>query len=147
MSLTRIVVHNAHASIEGRYPVPNVTLDEVEKLFIVYKANALYEGGEPFFAILFPETVWIVPAFEADIQYFLERAAFVAQARSGIFRVNIPSLPWAWRRRAFGLLPVFSQVDLGAHPRATIPSWKAEGPLALASAHELGLSKMPLDRR
>jgi hypothetical protein len=147
MASARILMHDSHASIEGRDGAQNVLLDEVQQIFIVYRENALFEGEEPFFVVLFPQMVWVIPGFEADIQPFLEKVARIAQTRSGIFRATIASLPRTWRRRAFGLFPVFSEVELGAHPTATVPPWKTEGPLDLTSAHELGLSKIAFNRR
>jgi hypothetical protein len=141
MESAQIVMSGPRASMYvGNRVISTVSVGDADRLIITYRRDPLYQGEEPFFVVSFPDVVWVVPYFAKGIQTFLETTARAAQGHAGVFRAVAERLPWSWRRRALGFLPVFSEVALATHPLNSIPRWHLEGPINPATAHEIAAS-------
>lgn len=96
---------------------------DASALFIVTLENDLYQGEEPFYIVLFDDVAWLVPFFTVGTQNFLKAIKPSVLKKSGVQRVDEFHLPWSWRKRQLGWLPIFPIPRLLACPRNSLPKW------------------------
>lgn len=114
--------------------VDSAATDEIVKLFWLSAADPLYHGEESYYVAVLPDRLWVLPYFTGGIAGFLAEVLPPLEKRGALFRAEVSGCPISWRRRIWGLLPLFPTPALGAHPLRTLPS--LQGSTAI-SAHEI----------
>jgi hypothetical protein len=94
---------------------------EMCKLVWASPADSLFHGEESYYVAFLSDRVWVVPYFTIGIRGFLETVGPVLAKQEALFRAEISACPVPWRRRVFGLVPLFPTPALGTHPVRTVP--------------------------
>jgi hypothetical protein len=111
--------------------------DDVTRLYVIQQENPLYQGDEPFYAVVVGRAVWVVPYFTPGLNKFLAAIRPALEHRKGVTLVAEGKWPWSWRRRWLGFLPLFPTPGLGRHPISSLPEWSADAGHAVSEYPEL----------
>lgn len=110
--------------------------DRAARLHVVALENALYQGEERFLVVEFPDSVWVVPGSTPGIDALGARLHACLGPRRGVVRSTMPTVPFAWRRRVGGFLPLFPIPRLARHVGHFAGSWTEVGPATDADIRE-----------
>lgn len=103
-------------------------VNDVTRLYVVTLENPIYQGEEPFYALVVGRVVWVIPYFTAGLQALLAAVRPVLERVRGVTQVKGAPLPWAWRKKLLGWLPLFPIPRLDCYPVAELPEWaRGEG--------------------
>lgn len=100
-------------------------LQDLSRVQVVFLANGLFQGEEPFYILAFEKSVWVIPDDAAGLVELWRAIKPVAQGR--VERVTDAHLPWTWRKRTFGLLPIFPLPRMGVFDASSLPHWPYSG--------------------
>jgi hypothetical protein len=111
--------------------------DDVTRLYVIKQENALYQGDEPFYAVVVGRAVWVVPYFTPGVRELLVAIRPALERRRGVTLVRDAKWPWSWRRRWLGFLPLFPVPGLGRHRVSSLPAWSADSGHAVSEYPDL----------
>ena len=110
-----------------RAVVATVAVDTLLKLYRVQFESGLFHGEERFAVAVFPGQTWVVPPFTPGLDEFWRACMSVSMRRDACFEVAALGIPWAWRKRVLGFLPIFPIPRLGILRDGSLPSWLESG--------------------
>ena len=105
--------------LRGEESVRAVDVAAVRAVYLVSMADGLFHGEETFAVTVFPGEIWVVPESTPGYDDFW-RACRAAAA--GYFEAVTPGIPWAWRKRVWGL-PLFPTPRLWLATDGVLPVW------------------------
>lgn len=106
-------------------------------LHVVSLENALYQGEERFLLVEFPDSLWVIPSSTPGIDAVGARLHERLAKRHGVVRTSMPTVPFAWRRRIGGFLPLFPIPRLARHVGRLPDGCNRMGPATDADVREL----------
>lgn len=109
--------------VSGARVIDTRDVNDVTHLYVVQQENPLYQGDEPFYALVVGAAVWVIPHFTAGLTELLAAVRPPLERRRGVVSVQDARLPWSWRRRLLGVLPLFPIPSLGSYPLSSLPRW------------------------
>lgn len=112
--------------------VATVVVDTLLKLYRVQFENGLFHGEERFAVAVFPGQTWVVPPFTPGLDEFW---AACLKVSNSFFEVAAPEIPWAWRKRVLGLLPLFPVPRLWI-VRGPLPGWLEDGTIGVGGGFD-----------
>ena len=124
MTEERIDVASDRATLilSGR-PADTIRLAEVQQLHVVHMASGLLHGEEPFFVLVLPDRVWVVPDCISGWDALQDALTPKLLPDGAVLQASAENVPLAWRARVAGFLPLFPTPRLGCHPIRTLPHW------------------------
>lgn len=96
-------------------------IQDLSRVQVVTLVNGLFQGEERFYVLSFEKSVWVIPDDAAGLVEMWKAIKPVAQDRAE--QITDAKLPWSWRKRMFGLLPMFPLPRMGAFDMTSLPSW------------------------
>ena len=109
--------------------VSTVNIEDVARLYVITQESTLFQGDEPFYVALFRDSLWVIPFFTAGVDEFIRSMGRGSGERAVIFRAVSRPVPFVWRKRLMGFLPVFPVPRLAQHSLSTLPELQGVEPL------------------
>ncbi len=109
--------------IAGGRTLDSASAGEFHKLVWAFPADPLFHGEETYYVAFLSDRVWVLPYFTAGIRGLLDAVGAPLAGQGALLRAEISGCPVPWRRRIFGLVPLFPSPALGTHPLHTVPNF------------------------
>lgn len=106
-------------------------LEDIRRVLLATSGDEIHATDEEFCVIEFDDVLWVLPFSIPNVGDFL---ASLQKRYSGFqicFRAHFDALPWRWRKRWLGILPL-PEPQLGEFPLRTMRSVVLSGPVSFA---------------
>ena len=100
-------------------------------------AYGLLQGDEPFYAVVLPDRVWVIPDDVNGPDALMASVVPALLKQERVFRSITSKVPWSWRKGR--LLRPFPIPPLARHPARTIPEWETRPLDPTEAQHLLGI--------